>query len=259
MEEYDGRSGNSSFNSQQSPTVYHNYQENSPLMSRQGEEINSNHFLMSPTTLPFPDNEHQIYRVDKITSNERHSRHSKDSAQPNSVATFSTTGHSQNQYFSESYYDSPSMAMIESINNSHYYATHHNQHLPNTTHEENSYNDNIGDRNSFQHNIYDATSVESYNPVHPIHSSSVPSSSEVSSFAEDSLSSAVAVYHFNNTLIDFTNPGDIFQFDRVHSTSNDVEASNNSSLCPYPQQHQQSPTSNQGKDFFFPILRRYAI
>ena len=163
-----------------------------------------------------------------------------------STVTISTAGNPQNQYFGENYYDSPSMAMIDSINSSHCYTSHHNPHLPN--HEHAPYNDG-GERNTFQHNIYDATNHESYNAVHSIHVSSIPSSTDIPSIAEESLSSsAVAFYHFNNTQIDFTNPSDIFQFDRVHSASNDVEETNNSSVCSYPQQHQPSPSSNQGKN-----------
>ena len=249
MEDYEGRSANPSLICQQSPNVYHSFQDNSPLISRQVEEINSNHLLMSPATLPFSENEHHIYRVDKVSSDERHDRHSKDCSQPNTITTFSSTANSHNHYVGENYYESPSMAMIESINNSHNYSTHHSHHhLPHPTHEHTTYNDNQGERNTFQHNIYNATSNDSYNPIHPFHVSSVPPSSDISSFAEDSLSSsAVAVYHFNNTLIDFTNPGDIFQIDRVHSSANEAEEPNNSSMCPYPQQHQPSPSSNQGK------------
>ena len=249
MEDYEGRSANTSFLGQQSPNIYHHYQDNSPMNSRgQGEEINSNHLLMSPTALPFTEDEHQIYRVDKVSSSDRHGRHSKESNVPNpsmSTATFSTAVNPHNQYFGENYYESPSMAMIDPINSSHCYTTHHNQHV--SSHDSSAYND-VGERNTFQHNIYDATNHESYNSVHSIHVSSIPSSTDISSIAEESLSSsAVAFYHFNNTLIDFTNPSDIFQFDRVHSSSNDAEETNHSSICSYPQQHQPSPSSNQGK------------
>ena len=79
---------------------------------------------MSPTSTEFTQNEQQIYRIDKLTSTERHIRHSKDTSLPNSsmtATTISPTVHSHNHYFGENYYDSPSMAMIDSINNSHCY------------------------------------------------------------------------------------------------------------------------------------------
>ena len=219
------------------------------MSSGQAEEMNSNHLLVSPTSIAFSQNEQQIYRVDKLTSSERHSRHSKDTSLPNSsmaATTISPTVHSHNHYFGENYYDSPSIAMIDSINNSHCYTSYQNQHIPHTAQEHVGYNDDLGERNTFQHNSYDTSTNENYDPGHPIHISSMPSASDMPSFAEDSLSSSsVAVYHFNNTLIDFTNPSDIFQFDRVHSNSNDNQEQKNTSMFVYPQQQQPSPSSNQ--------------
>ena len=68
------------------------------------------------------------------------------------------------------------------------------------------------------------------------------------------------MYHYNHSLIDFTNPGDIFQFDRVYSSSNDVDGGTESSI--YSHQHNQqhahhliSTPSNQGIPNKF-ILRK---
>ena len=263
-----GRSINNSFLPYQSPTSYHLSQEISPLQHRQeGEEINSNHLLMSPTTLTFNDDEHRIFRMDKIGPIDRGS---KDCGMSNSSiptvplhsVTSATNPH--NQAFSENYYEAgPTMGMIDPINPSNCYSTHHNHqhHTP----QHNTTYDNLGERNTVQHNMFDAATTENYNYIiggatsnsmQPLHCSTTATSSEVSSsLAEDSLSSStVAVYHFNNSLIDFTNPSDIFQFDRVYSSSNDVDAVAESSMYSHQQNHQHqqhqsmSPSSNQGID-----------
>ena len=253
----EGRSVNNSFLNYQSPNIFHpSPQEASPLHSRHGEEINSNHLLMSPTTaLSFTEEDHRSCRMDKVASIDRNLKDcsmTNSSVSLHSLTSSSNTQQQHSQYFNESYYESPTMAMIDSINNSNCYTTaqHHQQlHLPAPQHT--TYDD-LGDRNTLQHhNMFDATNNENYNPMQPLHfPSAAPSSDVAPSCAEDTLSSStVAVYHFNNALIDFTNPSDIFQFDRVYSPSNDANGATDSSMCSYqqhPQQQSNSPSSNQG-------------
>ena len=237
------RSLNNSFLPHQA-AAYSSSQQTSPLSHRHvHEEINANHLLVSPT-MTTTDEEHRIYRGDQISPNEKDQKDyglnnsSVASAALNSLTT-ATNQHSQT--FSENYYDTPAMATIDQISPSSYYTQHQHTSSRNPT-----YNspmpipDNIlGERNSVQSMFDSAT--ESYNyiiagagnslqpplppPPPPAQCTTTATCSEVSSsLADDSLSSSsVAMYHFNNSFIDFTNPSDIFQFDRVYSAPNEVD------------------------------------
>ena len=257
----EGRTVSNSFLNHQSPTVYHTNQDTSSLHHRQGEVLNPNHLLMSPSALPFAEDEHRIFRMDKIDRNSKDCGMSNSSISTVSLHSVSRATNTNNQYYGEGYFESPTMAMIDSINTSGCYSAHHQQYQP-AAPQPNSYDD-LGDRSTVPHNAFDATAHESYSSMQPIHLSSTATTSEVSSsLAEDSLSSStVAVYHFNNTLIDFTNPSDIFQFDRAYSSSTAVDGPTDPSACSYQQnqehyQHQSiSPTSNQGKLLYPPVFR----
>ena len=170
----EGRSVNNSFLNYQSPTIFHPTppEVSRPLHSRHGEEINSSHLLMSPTTaLSFPEEGYRSCRMEKVGSIDRNLKDcsmTSSSVSLHSVTSSSNTQQQQqhSQYFNETYYESPTLAMIDSINNSNCYTTeqHHQQlHLPNPQHT--TYDD-LGERNTLQHhNMFDATNNENYNPM----------------------------------------------------------------------------------------------
>ena len=261
MDGYEGRQASNSYlTHHQPPSIYHTNQDMSPLHHhRPCDEINSNQLLMSPTAFPFTEDDPRVFRMEKSIPIDRRS---KDGAMPNSPlslghlhsATSPTNIH--NHYFNESSYEPPpGVTMIDTVHSSSYYTTH-DQPTQQHVMQQNVYDDQC-DRNTVQHNFCESSSAENYNSIHQHHfPSAAPPSDVSSSLAEDSLSSsAVAVYQFNNTLIDFTNPSDIFQFDRVYSASSTTtESAADSAMCSYQQgqnhHHQHlsiSPALHQGK------------